>query len=60
MIKLNLSAPFDLINLGANANKSNLYLGYVKTKGYVLIYENNDASWFYCIESSTEPFTILM
>ena len=58
MIKLNLSAPFDLINLGANANKSNLYLGYVKTKGYVLIYENNDTSWFYCIESSTEPFTL--
>jgi len=58
MIKLNLSNAFDLLNIGADANKSNLYLGYVKTKGYVLIYENNNTAWFTCIESSTEPFTL--
>ena len=32
MIKLNLSDAFDLRDIGANYNKSNLYLGYVKSK----------------------------
>lgn len=55
MIKLNLSDAFDLRDVGANYNKSNLYLGYVKSKGYVLIQENNDSAFFNCIKSSTEP-----
>lgn len=58
MIKLNLSNAYDLIHLGANYNKSNLYLGYVKTKGYVLIQETNNNAFFHCIKSSTEPFTL--
>ena len=55
MIKLNLSNPYNLLNLGANYNLSNLYLGYVKQKGYVLIQENNDNAFFHCIESSNNP-----
>lgn len=46
MIKLNLSNALDIVNIGADFNKSNLYLGYVKTRGYVLIEENNDNSFF--------------
>lgn len=55
MIKLILSNPYDLTVLGANYNVSNLYLGYVKTKGYVLIQENNNIAWFNCIKSDKEP-----
>ena len=58
MIKLNLSDAYDLIQLGANYNKSNLYLGYVKTKGYVLIQETNNSAFFHCIKSSKEPFSL--
>ena len=55
MIKLNLSDAIDLLNYGLNYNRSNLYLGYVKTKGYVLIQENNDTAWITCIESDKTP-----
>lgn len=58
MIKLNLSDAFDLLDLGADFNKSNLYLGYVKRSGFVLIQENNDTTWFYCIKSDTEPYNL--
>ena len=51
MIKLNLSSPLNLLDYGANYNKSNLYLGYVKTKGYILIQENNNTTLFNCIKS---------
>ena len=55
MIKLMLSNPYDLTDLGANYNTSNLYLGYVKSKGFVLINETNDTVWFNCINSNTDP-----
>lgn len=58
MIKLNLSNALDMVNIGADFNKSNLYLGYVKTRGYVLIEEKNDNAFFHCIKSSTEPFNL--
>ena len=55
MIKLNLSDAFDLRQFGAKYNKSNLYLGFIKSKGYVLIQENNDNAFINCIKSNTEP-----
>lgn len=55
MINLILSNPFDLTDYGADYNISNLYLGYVKTRGYVLINETNNVVWFNCIQSSKEP-----
>lgn len=60
MIKLNLSEPYNLMDIGIDfdLNKHNLYLGYVKSKGYILIRETNNNSWFYCINSNTEPFNL--
>lgn len=55
MIKLILSNAYDLKELGAKYKSSNLYLGYVKNKGYVLIQENNDDAYFNCIPSRNEP-----
>ena len=55
MIKLNLSNPLNLLDYGAKYNKSQLYLGYVKSKGYVLIQENNETTLFNCINSDKDP-----
>ena len=55
MIKLNLSDAYNLKEIGAEFNKSNIYLGYIKTKGYILIQETNDNAFINCIESNTEP-----
>lgn len=56
MIKLNLSVGYDIIsNFGAVADKYNLYLGYVKTRGFVFIEEKNNTAYFNCIESDEEP-----
>ena len=55
MIKLNLSDEYDLKDLGADYNANNLYLGYVKQRGYVLIHEKNEMAFFNCIESNEEP-----
>lgn len=39
MIKLNLSKPIDIDYLFQKYNLNNLYLGYVKGLGYILIHE---------------------
>ena len=55
MIKLNLSNPYDLLQYRSDLNKLNLYLGYVKGSGYILIQENNDNAFFKIIESDKDP-----
>lgn len=55
MIKLILSEPFDLREIGSEYEISKLYLGYVKQKGYVLIHENNNVTFFNCIKSDKDP-----
>lgn len=55
MIKLNLSKATDIDYLFKNYNLNNLYLGYVKGRGYILIHENINKASFTCIESNTAP-----
>lgn len=55
MIKLNLSKPIDIDYLFQKYNLNNLYLGYVKGLGYILIHENKNKASFTCIESNTAP-----
>lgn len=58
MIKLNLSDAINLLDYGLDYNQSNLYFGYVKTKGYVIIHESNDTAWFTCIKSDKNPIDL--
>ena len=55
MIKLNLSDGYDLLDYGFSYNICNLYLGYVRTKGYILIQETNNTAWFTPIKSDKDP-----
>lgn len=57
--KVIITRAYDLANYNTIYDKSNLYLGYVKSKGYVLFHETDYNTWLYSIEeynTDTEMF----